>query len=49
MRNELFSTPKIDYLSNLLLPICVKSLGELKPKQINTNTSPNDTRSEDVL
>ena len=42
MRNELFSTPKIDYLSNLLLPICVKSLGELKPKQINANVSRND-------
>ena len=42
MRNELFSTPKIDYLSNLLLPICVKSLWELKPKQINANVSRND-------
>ena len=29
------STPKIDYLSNLLLPIRVKILGEVKPKQIN--------------
>ena len=42
MRNELFSTPKIDYLSNLLLAICVISFGELKPKQINANTSHND-------